>query len=292
MANEITSTLVSDVIVSVVNENLGKYIRENSVMLPLMKVKETGGLGKAVVFASSAVASTQVFTGTATSEGSASNQKYGTDSATATAAEYAVTTQVHRLATMSAVDLEAHIMSEIGAALLDKFDVDASALLAAFSNTVGSTGVDLSFDNLVEGIQSLRANAKGQAARGVIVLHPRQIADLRLNAGSGITSSLAPWLARSEINIFGASLQNIEGSFLGVPVISSANVPSMNSGADRGGAILVAGEALGAAIAWYPEVQIFDSRVSGFTGNRIHGSFAYGVVEVNDSLGITIVSDL
>jgi hypothetical protein len=89
----------------------------------------------------------------------------------------------------------------------------------------------------------------------------------------------------------GRVLASVVGSFMNIPVISSTNVGTANSGADRAGALLVKGEALGAVLKVSPTFELQRTIVDGIPGWAGMAWTAFGVAEKRDSCGVTVLSD-
>jgi hypothetical protein len=218
---------------------------------------------------------------------------------TATAAPYELAVEVSKMAERSAMPgFEASLAMEMAYGLSDAFDSLSASMLPGFSNTVGSTGVNITYDDMISAITLLNTNAKARAVGGVFVLHPVQIGDLLSQAVSA-SAGLAPALSREQFNaILGdtagsSAFGAMAGSLAGVPVIRSGNVPTANAGSDRAGALFVAGQsgALGAVIKWEPEIEQASLAVKYTGGKAVFGDAAFGVVEINDSMGVSIITD-
>ena len=120
--------------------------------------------------------------------------------------------------------------TELGKALANKIDTDVLAEVADFTNSVGSTGVNMTHQNFLDAIYTLEnGNAVGPF---VSILHPIQIADLRTSL---TTSGLATWDAASNAAI-GAM-----ASLFGVDIVQSTNCASVNTNADRQGVMMPLG---------------------------------------------------
>jgi len=120
--------------------------------------------------------------------------------------------------------------AELGKALADKIDTDCLAEVADFSNSVGTTTVNMTHADFLEAIYTLE-NGK---ARGpfVSVLHPIQVSDLRTSL---TTSGLATWDAVNNSAI--GAMANL----FGVDIVQSTNCALVNTNADRQGVMMPLG---------------------------------------------------
>lgn len=175
--------------------------------------------------------------------------------------------------------------------LAQKADDDIAALFAALNGgtAVGSTGVDLSLANLIDGIVALDSNqAVGQA---VAVLHPRQIGDLAASVGAyTVGGSFAGTQSAGIID----KLANTPGNgfvmqFAGLNIYKSPRCPSVNSGADRSGAIFTR-DAITMARKW----GIRSETIRNPRGPSLDLvlTAAYAVAETADQFGIPVTTDL
>jgi hypothetical protein len=180
-----------------------------------------------------------------------------------------------------------------------RFNQMACALSGGFSTQVGSTGVDLTTDTFYSAIFALQL----QSVMGEYhcILHPQQYNDLMssLRAETGPAQYVAA--NQEQTNALGASFK---GKLFGVNVHVSSYVPSVG-GADYRGMMLgnsaiayalgtpapmqAAGGVIipaGAPIA----VELERDAASGLV--KIVGSTFLGVAELQDGLGVGILSDL
>ena len=180
-----------------------------------------------------------------------------------------------------------------------RFNQMACALSGGFATQVGSTGVDLSTDTFYSAIFALQL----QSVMGEYhcILHPQQYNDLMssLRAETGPAQYVAA--NQEQTNALGASFK---GKLFGVNVHVSSYVPSVG-GADYRGMMLgnaaiayalgtpapmqAAGGVIipaGAPIA----VELERDAASGLV--KIVGSTFLGVAELQDGLGVGILSDL
>lgn len=121
-------------------------------------------------------------------------------------------------------------------AVAQKMEVDGLALSAGFSNSVGSTGVTLTVDDLLAAGYTL--NLSNSSRQRMFILHPTQV----YNVQSEILTTVADAFSHPafDISILSADvpLGGYVGSFMGVPIYQSTNVPDANGSTDHGGMLI------------------------------------------------------
>lgn len=168
-----------------------------------------------------------------------------------------------------------------------------------FTTTAGVSGVDMSVDDWYSAQFALTlASVPGPY---VAILHPRQLADFQssLRAEYGATQFVQA--TQDMLNIKG---QGFAGSFNSVDIFVSSKVPTANAGADRAGAMFGRG-AIGyvegspfpivgapgvVTPAGSPVVVEFDRIVGGGT-TSILASYYLGIGKLQDSMGVSIITD-
>lgn len=173
-------------------------------------------------------------------------------------------------------------------ALVNKIDSDCAAILDNFTTTAGATTVDLTIANLLSAYYSLMA--ANELYNPVFILHPIQYSDVQNEI---IASSAPVWsgpMAQDMLK-YGSNDPNYRGTFLGVPVFTDSNCPSSGGGGtdDRGGALLSAGRACAIGWKWAPKVETL--RNVKMVATQIGVSAAYGVAEIHDGAGVSIITD-
>ena len=168
-----------------------------------------------------------------------------------------------------------------------------------FTSTVGTSGVDMTVDDFFSAQFTLTlASVPGPY---ICILHPRQLADLQssLRAEAGPNQYVAA--TQDMLNIKG---QGFSGMFNGVDIFVSSKVPTANAGADRAGAIFgygAVGYAEGSpfaitgaggivAPAGTPIVVEFERDASSAL-TKIIGNYYVGVAKLQDSMGVSIITD-
>ncbi len=168
-----------------------------------------------------------------------------------------------------------------------------------FTSTAGSTGVDMTVDDFYSAQFTLTlASVPGPY---ICILHPRQLADLQssLRAEAGPAQYVAA--TQEMLNIKG---QGFAGMLNGVDIFVSSKVPTANAGADRAGAMFgygAVGYAEGSpfpitaaggifAPAGTPIVVEFERDASSAL-TKIIGNYYCGVAKLQDSMGVSIITD-
>ena len=219
----------------------------------------------------------------------ASNTALNTSAATATATiEGQMATVTDFLAVISRVDALQHFAQVLGRSVAERIEDVCAGIIDDFSNTVGTTTVDLTVAQFLEGVSTLEQNdATGQA---VAVLHPVQIGDLR----TGVTATSNQHFAANpdgDFSLMGGldNMAGFAGSLFNVPLYQTSAVVTANAGADRAGAIFVRNHALGYYELWGPRIET--ERDASLPGTEIVATTSFGVVEVLDREGVSVISD-
>lgn len=231
------------------------------------------------------------FTAAGVAEGTElTNTALTTTSVTITAAEVGIQATVTDVLEVSDIPA-AHgaRLRQLGRAMADKLDIDICALFAGFTNVVGSTGVNLSVANILDAIFTLENADAANLGAIVGVLHPRQAADIReaVDAEAGVSYSGVA--GPRGINLGPAPGPGFFGSWLGIPLWMSTNVPTANAGADRAGGIFIANYALAMVSKWAARVETM--RWPPIRGLVLTASAMYGVGEVEDLAGVEVTTD-
>lgn len=227
------------------------------------------------------------FTASAVSEGTElTNTALTSDSVTLTASEIGIMATITDVLELSDIPA-AHgaRLRQLGRAMGDKLDVDICALFSGFSTAVGATTVDITLSDLLDAIYNLEVNDAAGLGGIVAVLHPRQTADLRTeleaDAASLYTSKTDTSISKAMAGYF--------GSWFGIDVFQTTNVPTANAGADRAGGIFIRNYALGLAQKWAAKVE--PMRWAPIRGWVLVASAMYGVGEIEDSAGVNATTD-
>lgn len=169
--------------------------------------------------------------------------------------------------------------------LAEKFETDATALLGGFSNTSGTSGADLTLQVVMEaGIALAGRDVTGM---GVLVLHTRQVGDLKIDASTSTAAVYAnPGMTVDNIAV--DSLGGYQGVFAGFPTFQTSLVPTANGGADRAGALFIVDDALGLYEIRPPKSET--QRELG-VGLGVAVTQRFGVGEIRDDGGQSILTD-
>jgi hypothetical protein len=184
---------------------------------------------------------------------------------------------------------------------------DACAnLLSGGSNTVGSTGVDLTVSTLVNAIYTMKTLEPAHED-WAFVLTPNQILEIQLELGitsGGLGGSV--WMAQGDVSMFNhlrdLPRNGFRGSFLGIPVYEYSHSlrTLMNTNADVAGALLCRGvgavDAPGAQVGAFsfvegaPMIWRAQKSADGRALNLV-ATYEFAAVENDDDNLVTIVSD-
>lgn len=231
------------------------------------------------------------FTAAAVNEGTElTNTALTTTSVTGTAAEIGIQATITDVLEVSDIPAaHASRLRQLGRALADKMDVDICALLAGFDTDVGSTGVNIALADLLEVIYTLEVADASNLGPIVAVLHPRQTADLRdaLDAETGTVYGGAGF--KMTMNELAKGNAGYFGSWFGIDIYQSTNVPTANGAADRAGGAFIKDYALAMVQKWAAKIE--PMRWAPIRGWVLVATSMYGVFEVEDAAGVEITTD-
>lgn len=217
--------------------------------------------------------------------GAATKSEYTETSVTLTLQKAVVFFEpTHEAEAYSDKDLMSELLVEAGNALTQKFEIDALGLFNGFSQSSGSTGVDLTVAAVKEAIYKAQLNDNPDDV--AVVLHATQIHDL----GSAIIAATGSFFTSESHDLAKAqTAQNpLVGYFLGTPVYRSNNVESINTAADWGGAAFSKKAIAAIKGASYSAMAAQDPQYSTFKMSLI---MDYAVGEWDDLSGCLITSD-
>jgi hypothetical protein len=196
-------------------------------------------------------------------------------------------------------------VDRLAAMCMEKYEDDHCNLLGGFSNTAGSTGVDLSTADIFSAIytfDTLDASNQNRA----LVLTPNQVDELRRDlavTSGGVGGSL--WTSQIDASIFGAAgipENGLIGSFMGIPCYQYSHSlrTLVNTNADVAGALLAIGSG-DPTQAGNPVGALMSVRKGGLKvrleqsaaerGTIVVVSMEYVAVELKDTHGVSIISD-
>ena len=244
-------------------------------------------------------------------EGTAlSNTQFTSGVVTVTAAEYgiaaALTDTLGEDSVMDAATLLQLYMNRMLHVLTLSMDDDYLALLSGLSNSVGTSGADLTIAQALAAQQGLRTRGvTTDPARGAAYIFDNQQA-LDLEGAFIATSTSAAIYALSADRILGIGAGNQNGmgddrifaSFRGSPCISSGLTDTANAGADVVGACVVPtsarNDATGATthgMIWKRMPRFETQRQAKGRSNDIVMTARAGFAELQDGAGTAIVTD-
>lgn len=283
MANEVTSSIVSELYSNVVQSALFTF-SEQAVIRPLVRnydMTGTPGLTAQVpiyptVSASDLTDGTDLTTNTA----------FNTTSVTMTAAERGVRVTLTDLAKETASeDVAAAIGRQIGDAMVNKVDGEIAALFPSFSNRVGAAGDAISVDTIFQAAATLRANN----ARGPFycVLHPYMAYDLKKQlAGAGNTNMVNPPMIGNQVLTNG-----VIGQVSNITILESNNVGKdindSTSGTGNYVGLAFSEDAIGYMVK--RNIRLETQRDASLRADEIIGSMAYKAAEIFDEYGVGIL---
>ena len=229
------------------------------------------------------------FTAAALTEGTeVANTALTTTKVTGTAAEVGIMATITDVLEVSDI-AAAHgsRLKQLGRSIGDKVDTDITALMGSFSNTVGTTTADLTLANILSAIYTLEAANAPKPYVGV--LHPIQISDMRTALETNANSPFQSQGIRAGTDELGPAGNGFAGSWFGIPLYFSTNVPTANAAADRAGAIFSVNYALGMVEKWASKlVPMYWPPIRGWV---LVATANYGVFEIEDSAGVAIITD-
>jgi len=283
MANEVTSSIISELYSNVVQSALYTF-SEQAVIRPLVRnydMSGTPGLTAQVpiyptVSASDLTDGTDLTTNTA----------FNTSSVTMTAAERGVRVTLTDLAKETASeDVAAAIGRQIGDAMVNKVDGEIAALFPSFSNRVGAAGDAISAETIFKAAATLRANN----ARGPFycVVHPYMAFDLKKQlAGAGNTNMVNP--SNIGNNVLGSA---VIGQLAGITILESNNVGKdindSTSGTGNYVGLAFSEDAIGYMVK--RNIRVESQRDASLRADEIIGSMAYNTAEIFDQYGVGIL---
>lgn len=162
--------------------------------------------------------------------------------------------------------------AELGKALANKVDVDILSAASSFTNSVGTSGQDLTETNFLEALFKLEnSNAKGPY---ICVLHPVQVHNLRVALKS---STGAIWGGPS------APAHDIGAlaSLYGVDIFQTTNCASVNVNVDRQGVMMPMGNQSGLAYVLKTGARTEFQRNASLRATEVVVTAVYGQSCVN-----------
>lgn len=179
------------------------------------------------------------------------------------------------------------LVKDAGNLLGVSLDDDIVALFGSFSNSVGTSGSDLTLANMAGAISQLRK----QKSRGapVFILDDQQAEDLQAAQLASSATTIGSFM---DIK---ASNAEFLGTFMGAPVYSSSLCDTANTGDDVAGGLFIRGDvspnaaAIGMVMARDVRVEM-DRDIHNRT-TLVVATARWGVGEINDDAGVGIITD-
>jgi len=283
MANEVTSSIVSELYSNIVQSALYTY-SEQAVIRPVVRnydMTGTPGL-TAQVPKYPAITASDLTDGTDLS----ANTAFNTTSITMSAAERGAKITLTDLAKETAQeDVAAAVGRQLGEAMVNKVDGEIAALFPSFSNRVGAAGDAVNAETIFKAVGQLRSqNARGQV---FVVLHPFQAMDLKIQlAGAGNTNMANPPAVGNTVLTSG-----VVGSIGGAIILESNNV-----GKDTNDSVSGTGNFVGCAFTQDAigymvkrNIRVESQRDASLRADEIIGSMAYSTAELFDEYGVGVL---
>tara|TARA_Y100001937_G_scaffold116586_1_gene168720 strand:- start:1506 stop:2345 length:840 start_codon:yes stop_codon:yes gene_type:complete len=275
MANETTSTTISELYTEIVAEALF-VASEQSIMRGLVRNYTIAGGGKTVE-----VPIYSTISAAAVSEASdLSNTAVNPSSVTITASEVGVMTTLTDLARNSASrNVAADIGRLFGEGIATKIDSDLSALFTGFSTEKGpGAGSELTVQDLFECAAELKTNNAPGPYFGVF--HPKQI----FNVKKSLTNT---FVGRDTELSNEAMRSGFVGNIAGIQIFESSNI-SVDGSDDSIGAVF-SQDALG--LAMMQDLKIETQRDASLRADEIVATAVFGVGELHDTYGVKLTAD-
>lgn len=206
-----------------------------------------------------------------------SNTELTTDKATATAGTFGImATVTDEVDETSLIDVGSQAASVLGRSVMEKFEVDATALIDDFANTTGADGVPTTLATLLEAVNQLEQ--RDQMGTPVGVLDPVQVGDVRQDAATSGAAVLGTGVANGTLD---ATLAGFAFSWGGVNWYQTSLVTA------TGGAVFLSGVALG--LYEVRPLRIETERDASLPGTEVVATTRYGMIEIRDVAGETIL---
>jgi hypothetical protein len=232
------------------------------------------------------------------------NVALDTDKVTVTASEYAfkrtITDNV-REDTIAGIDLLDAVLSDGAQILMTAFEDDMLALFASLSNTVGSTGVDVTLAQALAAQVGIRKRGVRAPDGVVYVLDEQQVDDLEALMIAAGANQATYTLAADKLLGIDREANNGMGNglvfnFRGYPVYSTGLTDTANAGADVVGACFTpssAGNDKYATYGWVDKrpFRVETERDASLRADEIVFSMRRGVAEITDVSGTAIITD-
>lgn len=229
---------------------------------------------------------------------------FSTSAITAAASEYGVRIDVTDALLEDAVDaveLLNVIESSMAAAIALAIDDDMAALFASLSNTVGTSGADLTVAQFLSAFNGIRVRGNRAPDGLVAVVSNQQASDLEGALVASSTSMAVYTLAADRFLAAAPGPNNglINGQvmqFRGYPVFASGLCDTANAGADDVGAVFVPSTTANDAFATYGlimkrEPRLETQRDASARSNELVLTARVAPFELRDNSGTAVITD-
>lgn len=212
--------------------------------------------------------------------GLSNTELLSTDETATATSKGQMATITDELSEISLFDAYSHFGGVLSRSVLEREETDYTALLDDFSNTTGTAAVAHTWALLLEAINQLET--RDQEGEVVVVEDPLQVGQIRQDIG---TSAAA---------LFGNPGHNApqmqDGTLMGDSGIRVGNTPVLQTSlvTSTGGAAFVSGVALGLYEIRPMRAEL--QRDASLPGTEIVVTSRYGVVEIRDAAGETILN--
>lgn len=175
--------------------------------------------------------------------------------------------------------------TQLGYAIGQDIESKLCAEFADFTTDAGSTGAEMTFEYWMAAVALIELGGLLDRGPIVSVLHPNQIAELRTDV-KGETGTPLTMTDMSNLYKIGATWE-----LLGVPIFSSRRVASVNTNADRRGAIMPRGPGCPIQFGrfWDPKVEL--QRDASMVAYELVATAAFSDECIDQDGGFGILSD-
>lgn len=184
--------------------------------------------------------------------------------------------------------------NELAKAVMEKMDTDLIAEFANATHTAGTTTANMQFDDFVAAMYNLEnANAPKPY---FAILHPIQVSDLRTDVTSAATTAFSLIPDAIKAQLLAANADGFVTELMGVGVYQSTLCASVNTNADREGAMFPKGPSptnfrspIGMALSRVSRVEL--ERDASLRSTEVVVTADYGVGTINADWMTTITTD-
>jgi len=167
-------------------------------------------------------------------------------------------------------------------AVKQKLERDIAALFAGVTQSVGTSGQEVSLDTLIKAMELLETADDEGPYFGVI--HPRQVGAYR-RAIAGTSGSTAAVYGTGIVDPALKAIPGFVGDFLGVPLFKSTYVPKVNTNTDFAGCFFSM-KAFGMATLREPRVEAERSAKKRTTAMVVTAVYGVGELEANSAVRV------